>query len=1263
LNRRPQKRRKDFPLAKKIDGLDSESARAFARLNLITPEDLRDADLDFLLTQISGLDEAVAWRWQRQAFLHTVFAGMTARAAGILVDSGITSIAAMAAAESVQLKKKLPEPRLQAWKFIAAHFPGQLVPEQLETAREVEPLAPPQAVALFAQGIETLRQLREIDASTLDFRLLPEINKRALALWQYLAGLRLEYNIGPAYAHQLHLRYAGKRDKIRQRLEREREKTLAQISRTRSHRKRGPAAPPTEGEVTDFYLAPICRDLVEVIPQNQRRANRALQQAQQWASAHEISGRLVRSLADDPGLDKEAVIPWMLEKNLASKRGLLDLVTQVVAPEPGKKDLIGSLADQWGLGALVGLGKDSPQKNSLGGFLIDKLKAGGEDWTSLLPGALKLLKLGSGVAEKLLGQLNLDPAKLISALLKSDEREKDSGLSAILSCFQGKENFSRLKISTIFELYKEGKQFIQPFVQHLFKSGLESMSQIEGLLEIPLGQNAEDRDGIFASIFKAVSTAGAETEGGLETMMPKLIDWVRQTNRRELVPVVDDNLIAENRDAVAVPLGVHLLGKGIQALAEGSQENAPAENRFAEKLFQFLPWNDELEQEIWLHLAKVPGMLFIFLSQMLLRAIKTPMKVFQWIGQNADAIKQKDRDLAIHVLEPPAEASNRKYAILSDIHRDAPEDDVLDADFFDLSHFSKHRDLFIRALEYYRDNGYTVIENGDCEELWVAPSMRKKKSVRERAQSIIDPNGPHRRVYELLAELHRDSRYFRTRGNHDDFWAAAPENEALLRETWFNDGPEFRVWDALIIPEVLTMNDDYLGAVKNIIQAKREKAPLDVEGLVDMIPVGLSPKRYHTRAPLFILHGHQTDFWNCDEHNFLGKTLANSLGIIADGLSTFPYHLKGIDFGGNPMVKFSDLIAKVPQVENWLPEDRALRLSRRLEQGEESRLIQDNIYFSETLAASLSLALKYPGQSGLMQVQVLVGHTHWPQSRPMLHLGMLKVPNTNTTIPLRLPTSYYNSGTCGWWEGVLWGVEITSYGQPKLFYWDKRSESPNYMPWELHDEIPDYVSRFRRKVGELLVKCFNTTSVLEENTQNLVTWEQIDDFSELQQIDFGSLDPSLHGAALSTAQIWALRFLGKKDNTSPSLEIAVDLNRLAAPASPAQKFSFISEIISSPNLIGMTLGALGIGKDWKRLDPQNAWYQKIGSLFFYAAHFLKNSLCNKLGLLLNLFISQEKDIMVKFDKQKNLFFIKLGKLEPLPEGETLAKQKLKAAKS
>jgi len=1222
------KRLKEISLTQKIDGLDRKSARALAGLSVTTLEELRDADIDFILEKKSDLEWDNLQRWQQQARLQTVFAGMTPRAARILVEAGITSIKLMAEIDERRFRKKLPGGRLRAWKFIAAKIPPYLISERLETARDVEPLSPPQAVALYAQGIKTLQHLRDGDIAALKFSLLPEINKRELQLYQYLAALRLDYRIGPAYAYQLYRRYQGRRDKIRARLERELDKLP---------RPRGSSTPDV-----DFYLEPICRSLAVTIGQDQRQAGRDLKKAQQWGSAQEISGKLVRSMAADRRADKEAIFPWMLERGLTSKRGLLDLIDQVVESQAGKENLIGALAEQWGFGPLAHLGKDSDLKNILGNVLADKLKQAAANWSQASPEAMKLLKLGSEAAGALMQQFNLQPEKLISAVLKSGERDKETGLSAVLNCFQDQARLDQVKNSTILELYKEEAQQIQPFLQHLFKSGLESLHKLESLFEISLSQPAQDRDGIFSSVFKAIWDFAGETENGFDTMMPKLLDWVRRANEKDFAPAVDDFLLPENQDAAGVPLGVHLLGKGVQALMNGDRAAA---DRFAEKFFHYLPLNDETEQEIWMHLAKIPGMLFVFLSQMLLKAVVTPMRVFQWIGKDIKTIEQKDRKLAIKELDPPDEKKGCKYVIISDIHRDVPEDDVVDEHFFDLSHFSKHRDLFIRLLEYYRDRGYTVIENGDCEELWVVPSVRKNKGVRARAERIIAPDGPHHRVYEILAELHRQGRYFRTRGNHDDFWTLNEENTALLRDTWFKDGPEFCIWDLLIIPQVLTMQDDYLGVIKKIIRAKRDKTEIDVKELADLLPIGLSPRRYRERKPLVILHGHQIDFWNCDEHSFLGKTLANSIGIIADGISTFPYHLRGIDLNGNPLVKFSDLMAKVPQVENWLPEDRALRLSRRIEQSEEDRLIQDSIYFSETLAAALSLALRDPGQHGIQEVQIMMGHTHWPQSRPELHLGTLNIPDTDKTIPLRLPTPYYNTGTCGWWEGVLWGIEITGFGQPKLFYWDKRSQAPNFMPWELHDEIPLYVDKFKEKIGQFLAKCFNQTAVLEERTQNRMTWQEVDDFSELRAIDFSALDAALHSAAMNTAQIWALRHLQQKPETSPALELSFTLHGLFAPETAQQKFSVMAEKTPAANLLAVMIEKLGVGKNWKKLDPQHVWYHQIGVIFFYAAHFLKNSLCNKLGLLLNLFISKEKELMVKFDSQKEIFSIKLGKFE------------------
>lgn len=1241
-NHRRKSSQKHSLIAKTILGIDQNLARSFRAIGITTLEDLRDADLDFVLERLPKLNFATVERWQQQALLQTVFAGLGPKQAKILVNAGVTTIPAMAHVDITQLQSRIKETYLEAWKFIANRISPNVLPEQLQTTQEVEPLSLTQAVALYAQGIKTPQDLRNVNADKLDFSLLPTIREQDLLLWKYLADLRLDCGLGPSYAFQLYVRFGGDKKKIERHIQRELAKVPTKISRKLPVRTRGGSeSSASENEVlSTSSLDPHCRSLAEAVTSNDKRQiQQALRGAKQWGSSPEIAGRLLKRVTDDPDLDKQTVISWITKNQLTSRRGLVDLISGFVESKDGKQDLLKTVADQFGLGALLSDIGQSPNKDSLLSLVTEVTK----NWQSLI---LELPKLGGAatqIVEKLVGDDKIKPADMIGSVLQSDKGQKESILHTLLNSLQEKNYLDR--DSTILELYNKKADFIQPFLKSLFQLGMTSCAKIDELLELPIkafGQeSAKDRDGVFTAIFKAVSAFSAENDD-FDTMMSGLATWLREADRGESVPINNEGLNPGD-EAGNVPLRYHLLGEGVKSFLDEANGNEQVADQFVDKLFVHLPIKSGLEEEVWLHLAKIPSLLFILLPKMLLKAITTPMRVFQWIGQDANNIIQKDRKLEILTLPPPD--NEHKYAILSDVHRDAPED-LVDKYFFDLSHFSKNRDLFIAALEYYLRNGYTVIENGDCEELWVVPSVKNNKGVRARAESIISPDGPHRRVYELLAELHRQGRYFRTRGNHDDFWAQSPDNLKLLKDTWFQEGPnKFKVWDALIIPNVLTMKDNYLGILKRIRAAKRENRPIDIDELVDLFPVGLSPYRYRDRAPLFILHGHQTDFWNCDEHNFVGKILANSLGIIADGMTTFPYHLRGVDFGGRPIIEFDELLIEIPQVNNWLPEDPALRLSRTIEQSDyKDRRVQDGITYSETFTAALSLALKYPGQTGLQQVQVLVGHTHWPQSRPHLPLCMLSIPHINKEVSLRLPTQYYNSGTCGWWEGVLWGIEVTNFGQPKLFYWEKNQTAPHYMPWELHEEIPNQVLRFKDKIKKVLEKLLNS-SLLEEQTENLATWEDIDDFSELKQIDLSTLDTNQQAAALNTAYLWGLRYMENRPQTSQSLEITVNLKSIVGPESFPKRYELVSKILANPHVIALTIKSFGIRETWTTLKPQDEIYYKVGSLFFYAAYSLRNSICNQLGLLLNVFISREEEFMIRYSPTKQLLSIKLGMTE------------------
>ncbi len=1221
-------------LPQKIHSLTPLLGRKLAAQGLRTLADLRDAGIETLV-QIDTRVSRQQWQgWQRQALLQTVFAGLGKKEAQVLAQAGVASVAHMANLDSEAVRGKISSAKLRAWKFIAQSIPPHIVPERLPLALEIEPLPPVHAVALFAQGVKTLSQVREISWEALQREFLPALQKQDYVTWQKLAALRLEFGCGPAYAFQLWQRYRGDEVKIRRQVLRTRPRAKTRSSaRVRSLPGSEPAA---NRAAIETALRPAYRELVSAVAAKHKGMESALRRVQQWHSTDEIAGNVLRSAARSAQHEKARLLPWMFERGLASKRGFLELITEAVSSAQEQKHWLKALVQQIPVENVLQLLPQTNAKETLLSLLTDAQGGRVADWQTLVAGALKVKEVFAETIDKLLENTQLDPAALIGTVLKNEEAEKSSDLQTVLQALGSKQRYE--KASLLYTLYQQGAAMLQPVIQQLFACGMETFNRVEELLDIPL-QTEKGQEHFFARLFSAISGSGVASENGLDEMMPRLLAWVGAGERQEEVALADATALPQN-EAAQVPRRVHLLGAGIQSFLQDYFHDLPAIEKFTTKFFNALPFQHELAGEIWLHLAKVPGMI-VLLFPKLVQALQTPMKVFQWIGQEADKIIQKDRALRIHTLPAPVK-DHCQYVIFSDVHRDAPDDRV-DEDFFDLSHFSKNRDLFLRALRYYRDRGDIVIENGDCEELWIVPSVKKHAGVKARAERIIARDGIHREVYEMLSALHSEGRYFRTRGNHDDFWALAPENEQILREAWFNHGPvSFQVWDALIIPDILTMEDDYLGILKRIRAAKKHKEPVDVEELAGLIPVGLSPERYRERKPLFIMHGHQTDFWNCDEHNEIGKILANSIGVIMDGMTTFPYHLRGIDLGGNPILKFEDLLIKIPQVENWLPPDSAKRWSRRIEQAEGGRKIVDNIYYCETLTAALALALKYPGAKGLLQVQILVGHTHWPQSRPHLCLGNLEVPGLQKEVAIKLPTPYYNSGTCGWWEGVLWGVEITAYGQAKLFYWEQNSQEPNYMPWELHGSTPKHVERFREKVKVFLAKCFNQTTALEENTQHLATWEEVDDFSSVRSIDLRPLAADMRGPALSTAQVWALRHLENRPNTSPQLEIILDLGDLLRTASEAQKLSLVERALSHKEVVATTLKALKLGKEWTRVDAQSKLYHYLGALFFYAAHLLENERCNQMGLLLNLFISNEREFSVRFEAEKNELAFKLG---------------------
>ena len=444
--------------------------------------------------------------------------------------------------------------------------------------------------------------------------------------------------------------------------------------------------------------------------------------------------------------------------------------------------------------------------------------------------------------------------------------------------------------------------------------------------------------------------------------------------------------------------------------------------------------DDEFENSI-LPLSRVPGLNVLVLAGLLVQELLDPMEVLSWIGadiHNLPRSPRANRPEDIQQLHEPGTVVHHrpvKYMIFSDVHRDAPQDLT-----FRIGHFSDNEDMFLRALEWCDTNGYTVLEHGDCEELWYVPTFDPAQR-QPKLDRLIDIVQLHAAVYAKLADLEARGRYYRCIGNHDSYlW----EDPAIV--AWRAANPFPAIHGGFIIPQCKTMDD--------ILQPH----------------LGLNPDNYHTRADMLTMHGHQFDFWNCDEHNRLGKFITNAVAVPPDAFDNVVYDYYGIDYLGHPLIKFWDVLTSVPPWYEWPPEDVAREWAQQIENRLYSdNLTQDSIIFSETFAALMGYLMRSGPLSPLnFSVMLCIGHTHNPQCRPWIPFferfnpwrddELFGIPVYRNLFALK--TRYLSSGTTAWWQHIVWAIEITEQGQPRMVYWSEEDTEPIYMEWELQNTNP-----------------------------------------------------------------------------------------------------------------------------------------------------------------------------------------------------------------
>jgi hypothetical protein len=466
---------------------------------------------------------------------------------------------------------------------------------------------------------------------------------------------------------------------------------------------------------------------------------------------------------------------------------------------------------------------------------------------------------------------------------------------------------------------------------------------------------------------------------------------------------------------------------------------------------------------------------------------------------------------------PGTETNGRtvKYLIVSDLHRDERTDDRGLLEFGSIDHFKANQKLYETVLDFAITKGYTLLEAGDCEELWFVRSL---DGYQRNADGLLDIGWKmdqiiqsHPGVYQKLRTLNSEGRYYRTYGNHDSFLKPECANGAIGHlQAAIGDPPDgpLEIYDSFLIPGLKSMMEQSsLDIVTDALALA--SGQLTAEKFVEHLlsgRLGLDSKPYAVNTRMVVTHGHQFDFWNKPENEILGLLIANTVGMLVDRTMDPFLDMRGIAMQGNPWIEFEDAFAGWPVFNSWVSRGPSLRFAHQVQHmPNAARGLSDSIMFSESQAAfwgTFGIALDYVDGPNIITPAVsratldltspdgittylhrhhlhhiCIGHTHNPHSQPYAtieNLSALSLALAPIEVLLgyliptpKVKTTYFNSGTCGWMEGVIWAIEIDETGQARLVYWTDRGDpahpeyqtwGPEYMDWELQPLPSAYAS-------------------------------------------------------------------------------------------------------------------------------------------------------------------------------------------------------------
>ncbi|HKL78946.1 MAG TPA: metallophosphoesterase [Mobilitalea sp.] len=146
-----------------------------------------------------------------------------------------------------------------------------------------------------------------------------------------------------------------------------------------------------------------------------------------------------------------------------------------------------------------------------------------------------------------------------------------------------------------------------------------------------------------------------------------------------------------------------------------------------------------------------------------------------------------------------------KYVFFSDIHRG--DDSVSDE-------FARNQNVFLHALDYYYNKGFTYVEAGDGDELWEYPTFKHIRLA-------------HSDIFKVIKKFYDEKRFIMLYGNHNIYL----KYKSFVSENYYDFYDEYN-------------------------QTR-------VELLKDLTPLeALVLKCRDTKQEILIVHGHQGDLLN-----------------------------------------------------------------------------------------------------------------------------------------------------------------------------------------------------------------------------------------------------------------------------------------------------------------------------------------------------------------------------------------------------------------